>query len=58
MIGRLLTAFISSLNNQAYGKEIQTVENRLIDTYQDGLYTDCEYELSFMYKVNNGIVPS
>ena len=38
MIGRLLTTFISSLNNQAYDKEIQTVENRLIDTYHGGLY--------------------
>ena len=38
MIGRLLTAFMSSLNNEAYDKEIQTVENSLIDMYHDELY--------------------
>ena len=38
MIGRLLTTFISSLNNQAYDKEMQMVVNSLIDTYHGGLY--------------------
>ena len=37
MFGRLLTAFIS-LKNQAYDNEMQTVENRMIDTYHGGLY--------------------
>ena len=38
MLGRLLTTFMSSLTNEAYHQDIQTVENRLIDTYHSGLY--------------------
>ena len=38
MIGRLLTAFMPSLNNQAYDEEIQTVEYMLIDSYHGELY--------------------
>ena len=38
MIGSLLTAFMSSFNNQAYDEEIQTVEYRLIDSNHGGLY--------------------
>ena len=56
MIGRLLTALMSALNNQAYDKEIQTVKNRLIDTYHDGLYISDKKQIVNMFiKEDNSI---